>query len=333
MTTALTSAFPTIVDLAKKSDPNSGIAAMVELLAKKNSFLEDLAFKAGNLPGGHKFSKRVALPSTFWRKMNQGIAASKSQADTIEETCGMLEGLSKVDVALAELNGNAAAFRADEDNAYFASFGLEVARALFYESTATNPERIEGLTPRFDGTGEAAAQLVRAEPQGSVAANAVNSIWLVTWSPDTVYGIYPKNSVAGFKSEDLGKQIVKDSGGTNEFVAYVTHHKWQVGLAVQDYRQVARMCNIDLTRLVKDAATGPDLVLKLQDMIASIFSIDSGQPVLYMNRAVFAGFNKQLLNRSVNFLEYIERGGRRVPHFLGIPIRISDALTSVEAAI
>lgn len=327
MTTALSTAFPTIVDLAKKADPNGGIASMVELLAKKNAFLNDIAFKAGNLPTGHKFAARTALPSPTWRKINQGIAASKAQQDTIEESCGMLEGLSKVDVALADLNGNAAGFRADEDNAFFAAFGLEVARALFYETTGTNPERIQGLSVRFDGTGQAANQLVRAEPLASVASTqTVNSVWLVGWSPETIYGIYPKNSVAGFKSEDLGKLLVKDSGGVNEFLAYVTHHKWSVGLAVQDYRYVSRLVNIDPARFKADASSGPDIPTAMQDQIAALFDTDTVMPVFYMNRATFAMFNKQLMKRSQNFLEYVEKGGRRVPHFLGFPIRISDAL-------
>lgn len=326
MASALSTAYPNLVDLVKKQDPTGGIAKMVELLAQKNSLLDDIAFKEGNLVTGHKFSARMGLPSPMWRKMNQGIVASKSQADTFEETCGSLEGLAKIDCALADLSGNPAAFRADEDNAFFTGFGLEIARALFYENSNTNPERFMGLSPRFDGTGVSANQLVRAEAKATVAVSqTLNSVWLVGWSPDTVFGIFPKGSVAGFKSEDLGKQLVKDAAG-NEYTAYVTHHKWQVGLAVQDYRYVSRLVNIDPARYKADASSGPDIGLAMQDQIAQIFETDSVTPVFYMNRATFSMFNKQLLKRSQNFLEYIERGGRRVPHYLGIPIRISDAL-------
>jgi hypothetical protein len=331
MPTALTSQFPTIVDLAKKSDPNGGIAQTVELLAKKNAFLQDIAFKAGNLPTGHKFSARVALPSPTWRKINQGIAASKGQVDTIEETCGMLEGLSKVDCALAELNGNAAAFRADEDNAFVAAFGLEVATALFYASTNSNPEKIHGLAPRFDGTGVASGQCIKGD--ASASGNDSTSIWLVGWSPDTVFGIYPKNSVAGFKSEDLGKQLVKDSGGTNEYTAYVTHHKWSLGLAVQDYRYVARLHSVDTSAWKADLSAGADLPNGMMDLVSAIHDTETCSPVFYMNRAAFSMFNKQLAKKTVNYLEYVERGGRLVPHFLGFPIRISDAITSTEAPI
>jgi hypothetical protein len=328
---ALSALFPNIVDLAKKTDPNGGMAEMVELLAKKNAFLQDLAFKQGNLPTGHRFSARVALPSPTWRKLNQGIAASKGTQDTIEESCGMLEGLSKVDVALAELNGNAAGFRKDEDDAFVAAFGLEVARALFKESTGANPERIQGMEARFTKTGVHSAQMVDAA--GASGQTDCSSIWLVGWSPSTVYGIYPKNGVTGLQSKDLGEQLVKDSGGVNEFRAYVTHHKWALGLAVQDYRYVSRIHSVDTSALTADASSGANIPVLLQDAIATIYDMESVQPVIYMNRKLFAFFNKQLFNKTVNLLEYVERGGRLVPHFLGIPVRIADALTNDESSL
>lgn len=326
MASALSNAYLNILDAARKLDPDGNIASMVDLLSKKNAFLQDVPFRAGNLQTGHKFSARVALPSPTWRRLNQGIAASKSQADTITETCGFLEGLSKIDVDLANLGGNPMGVRADEDSSFFSSFGIEVARAMFYESTNVNPERIQGLSTRFDGTGSAAAQLIRAEAAASVAATqTINSVWLVGWADNTVYGIFPKYSKAGFRSEDLGKQLVKDANNL-EYLAYVTHHKWDVGLAVQDFRYVARIANIDPARWLPDASTGPDIPSAMQDAISAIYSLEDCDPVFYMNRATFSMFNKQLMKKSTNFLEYIERGGRRVPHFLGFPIRIADAL-------
>lgn len=328
MTTALSNAFPNIVDAAKKLDPNGNIADMVELLAKKNAFLQDIPFVQGNMPMSHMFSGRMALPSPTWRSINQGIPASKSQADKFEEKAGSLEGLSKVDVALVDLYGSgAAAFRADEDNSYFASFGLEIARALFYESIDTNPDRIHGMTPRFDGTGVAANQFISADA-GS-AGGSRSSIWLVGWAPDTVFGFYPKNGVAGFQSKDMGEQLVKDANN-NDYRAYVTHHKWQLGLCVKDYRQVVRVANLQKSR-IDPTGTNVKLYQVLQDAVAALYDADTVSPVFYMNRDIFSGLNKQLFEKSANLLEYIERGGRRIPHFLGIPIRICDALTNTEA--
>jgi hypothetical protein len=53
-----------------------------------------------------------------------------------------------------------------------------------------------------------------------------------------------------------------------------------------------------------------------------------------MNRAAYNMLNKQLAKKAtVNYLEYIERGGNRIPAFLGIPIRVVDAITSTESVV
>lgn len=326
--------YPTLVDITKRTDPSGNIADVVEMLSKVNPILQDIAFSEGNLPTGHTYTSRVALPTPTWRKFNQGVAPTKSVTDQYTETCGMLEAFSKVDCALANLNGNAAAFRADEDSAFTMGFGLEVARALFYESLSSNPERIHGLAVRLGSTAAsnpAAAQIIKGDATAS--GNDQTSIWLIGWSPRTVFGIYPKGSVAGLKSEDLGKQLTKDANN-NDFTAWVTHWMWQLGLVVRDYRYVARVCNIDTSAWKADLSAGVDLVLSMDDAYAALFDRESVQPVFYMNRAAFSMYNKQLQKKgTTNLLEYLERGGVRIPHFLGVPIRLVDAITSTESVV
>ena len=143
---------PTLLDLVKRQDPDGSIAALVELLTRRNPILEDVTFVEGNLPTGHRFSSRTGLPSVGWRRFNEGISPSKGQADNIDETCGMLEGLSVVDTELAKLNGNEAAFRMSEDQGFLQAFNNEISTGLFYHSTKTAPEKFMGLSPRFDST-------------------------------------------------------------------------------------------------------------------------------------------------------------------------------------
>ena len=67
-----------------------------------------------------------------------------------------------------------------------------------------------------------------------------SSMWFVGWGPDTVYGIFPKGQRGGLEQEDLGKQLIFDSGGANKFTAWVTHYKWNVGICVSDARYLVR---------------------------------------------------------------------------------------------
>lgn len=327
--------FPTILDIAKRMDPDGGIASIVEAMVKYNPILEDIAWQEGNLPTGHRYTSRTALPSLFWRRFNQGVQRSKSLTEQNDETCGMLEGFSQVDEDLAALNGNEVAFRASEDMAFLQAMNLEVATGLFYHSVVNNPEKFQGLTPRFNATAgnPAASQIIKAD--GTASGNDQTSIWLIGWSANTIFGIFPKGSQAGLKQEDLGKQLVSDGAATpGQYVAYTTKWQWKMGMVVRDWRYIVRICNIDTGAWKADLTAGADLVLAMLDAYAAVFEMNTVNPVFYMNRAAYSMLNKQLVKKgTVNLLEYVDRGGRRIPSFYGIPIRIVDAITNTEATV
>jgi hypothetical protein len=44
---------PTLLDLAKVTDPDGSIAAVVEILNETNEVLADMSWMEGNLPTGH----------------------------------------------------------------------------------------------------------------------------------------------------------------------------------------------------------------------------------------------------------------------------------------
>jgi hypothetical protein len=325
--------FPTLVDVLKRMGPSGGIDRIAEVLTKKNPALEDFAFVEGNLPTGHRFTSRAALPGLTWRKLNQGVAPTKSRTDQVDEACGMLEAYSKVDVDVAALNGNAAAFRASEDVSFVEAFNQELNTGLFYHSVLTAPEKFHGLTPRLNATSgnPASAQIIQAS--GSDGGSDHTSIWLILHSPDSVFCIFPKGSKGGLSMEDLGRKLVEDSDG-NEFLAYVTRWQWKIGLCVRDYRYVVRICNIDTGVWQGDLSAGPDLVSHMIDAIAlEQRYLSSAVPVFYMHRDTFAMLNKQLREQEASYLQWLEKGGRLIPHFMGVPIRVEDALTKTESAV
>lgn len=330
----ITSTFPTLVDVTKRLEPNGSVAMIAELLQKYLPILDDMAWQEGNLPTGHRYTSRTALPSMTWRRYNQGLDPVVSKTEQYDEVCGMLEGYSKVDVDLAKLNGNEAAFRLSEDKAFIQAMNIAVANALFYESVTNSPERVTGLTPRLNkisgSTDSAVSQIVVGD--AAAAGNDQTSIWLIGWSPETIFGIYPKASQAGLLTEDLGRQLVLDSN-SKQFLAYVTRWQWKLGLCVRDYRFISRICNIDTSNWKEDLSAGADLAMRMLDAIATIFNMDIVRPVFYMNRAAFSMLNKQLVKRQANWLEWVDAGGRRIPQFYGVPIKFIDAITSTEAPV
>src|SRR5690349_15279170 len=185
VTTSADLNYPGLYDIIKRMDPDGSIAPIVESLSKFSPVLQDVMWKEGNLPTGHRFTSRTALPSVGWRRFNEGVAPSKSKTDQVDEPVGMCDGWSIVDSEEAELNGNEAAFRLSEEMGYIQAFANEMETGVFYHSTATAPEKFNGLSPRYSATTNAGSgkQIIKADPTGN--ANVQSSVWLLGWGPET----------------------------------------------------------------------------------------------------------------------------------------------------
>jgi hypothetical protein len=322
--------FPTLLDIAKMTDPQGRIAKIAEVLTIDSPLIGDMPWVEANGPDGHLLTIRNALPGLAWRKFNQGVVPSKGSTGQFTETCGMLDGISKVDKRLAERNGNAAEFRSKQDMAFVASYKRTLETAFFYSSTKTNPEQIMGLAPRLDAlTGiPYASQVIKhtAVPDG---VNDQSSIWLVGWAPDKVYGIYPKGSKVGLDMQDMGEELESDGAG-GQFRAYRSYFSWNVGLAVEDARYLVRIANIDNTQLV---GTGNTLIDKMTDALEQIQSLEGCKPVFYMNRKIRAFLRKQINATTASQLTFETVAGKQVLHFGEVPIHRTDALLNTEATI
>ena len=111
-----------------------------------------------------------------------------------------------IDVDLAMLNGNTAAFRKSEDDGFIQGFNKTFTDTLIYGDVSTNPEQFNGLNSRYYSlSGEAtSAQVISAG--GGTTNNT--SIYLIGWGPNKVFCTYPKGSKAGLQFEDRGIQDI-----------------------------------------------------------------------------------------------------------------------------
>jgi hypothetical protein len=332
MSTAIGSSYLTLLDYAKRTDPGGGIGEVIDVLAASNPILSDANVMEGNLPTGHRSIQRATQPSGTWRKLNYGVASEKSTTVQRDDVCGMLEAYSEVDTAIANLGGNAAAFRASEDDAFVSGLGSTAATAIFYGNQGVNPEQINGLSPRYNSTtGDYSSQIISAS--GSSSDNT--SVWLITWGPKTCSLIYPKGSSAGLKAQDLGETTSVDSNGLMHQV-YRTHFIWNLGLALMDYRYCIRICNIDVSDLSDDAASGADII---RQMVAAWFARPTmsygnmAKTFWYCNSTVAEYLAVQAQNKSNVNLTVANPGGEPIVVFYGAPIRVCDNITSAEAAV
>lgn len=323
----------TLSDWAKRLDPDGKVPSIVELLSQTNEVLDDMLWMEGNLPTGHRTTVRTGLPTAAWRLLNTGTQPSKSTTAQIDEGCGMLEAWSEVDKDLALLNGNTAAFRLSEAQAFIESMNQEMAQTLFYGNSSVTPEEFTGLAPRYSSLSAAnGANIVSAGGTGSDQS----SIWLVVWGPNSITGIFPKGSKAGLIHEDLGEETAETVAGIGGSRMRVFRDRWQwkCGIALKDWRYVVRVANIDIGNLTSNS-TPADLPNMFIKAMHRVLNLKMGKPVFYVNRSIMQYLDLQRRDDVISGggITYDNVDGKINYAFRGIPIRICDALIETELQV
>ena len=324
---------PTLLDLAKLTDPDGKIAAVVEILNETNEILEDMTWMEGNLLTGHRTTIRTGIPEPTWRKLYGGVQPNKSSTRQVTDSCGMMEAYAEIDKALADLNGNTAAFRLSEDRAHIEGMNQALADALFYANETTEPEKFTGFAPRFNSlSAENADNIVT----GSGSGSDNSSVWLVGWGPLACHGIVPKGSTAGLQHRDLGEVTIENVDGSGgRMQAYRTHYRWDAGLTVRDWRYIGRIPNIDKSNLTYDGSgSSADLVTLMTILSERVQRTGGVRQVFYVSRKIKEYLRMQIINKVKAATLTMETiAGKPVMMFDGIPVKRCDALAPDEAAV
>lgn len=329
---------PTLLDFMQALGPDESVAELAELLNETNRILDDMTFVEGNLLTGHRFSIRTGIPEPTWRRLYQGVQPTKTTRAQVTASTGMLEAYAEVDKALADLNGNSASFRLQEDKGHIEGMSQKAARYFIYGNEANEPEGITGIMPHVNTlSGPTADQVIDAGGTG----NDNGSILLVGWGTDKVYGIFPKGSKAGLQISNKGQVTAeaKDAdGNTGYYEAYRTHYKWDLGFVVQDYRYIVRIANIDRSLLAADINNAGYTGAKLPDLMFEALeylpSLDNCRPVFYMDRTMLTKLRQQMpYYTKGSTLGYAEVGGKRVADFQGVIIQRVDKMRVDEARV
>jgi hypothetical protein len=328
----LATTHPTLIDVASRLDPGGKVESIVEILNLTNEVLDDAVVIEANGPTSHRTTVRSGLPQATWRKLNYGVQPGKSTTVQVTDAMGMLEAYGEIDKALADLNGNTAAFRMSEEMAYIEGLSQTMATTVFYGNDGIDEATFTGFSPRYSSlTAENADNIITT---GNSAGANNTSIWLICWGPDTVHMTFPKGSQAGIQVEDLGRVTLESApAGGGRMEAYRTHYRWDMGLVLRDWRYAVRW-QFNPNVLTKNAASGADLISGMTDMIERLPNAAKGRAAFYMGRKPRAFLRQQLVNKvAASTLTMVDVAGRKVVAFDDIPVRRVDALLSTEAQL
>lgn len=329
----------TLLDAAKRLDPNGSVQTLAELLSQMNDGLEDMVVIEGNLPTGHRVGIRTGLPTVYFRQVNAGVPPSKSTSAQVDEGSALIEAYSEIDERVLQLNGNSAAFRLSEDKAFVEAMNQQQTSTMFYGNVATDAKTYTGLSTRYSSLSAGNAQNI-LDAGGTGSDNT--SIWLVGWGGDSVFGFYPKGTQAGLQMKDLGKDTVIDGSG-GRFQAYRTQFVWENGLCVKDWRQAVRVCNVDVSDLVGQTATqantaATQIINMMSRAMDRINNWNGIRPAFYMNRTVYSMLRVAALGKSSSALAIVDAmtqfgTAQKRMEFMGVPIRNCDQLTLAETRV
>lgn len=327
----------TLADVAKSKGAQIGKVA--EVLLQQNAMLKDIPYMVMNEGTIHKESIRSALPEIYYRKANQPIPASKTTIEERTFTATHFESKSQMDKAVAERGGmDRVGFnRWNQAQGHLQAHANELASLAIYGSPVDDNMKTAGffdILSTLDSAEATSKQIIDAGGTGSDNC----SILKVHWGVNSVFGVYPAGTTAGLSRKDHsqgGKMVqihgIDKNGNPGTFWGYEEEFSTDHGLVVKDYRQVARVANIDVNAL-KSGVGAADLI---DAMISADYLIDNksnGQGVWYVNRTIEAFLHKQALTKvgagaGLTFGNY---QGEPVLMFLGAPVRRMDALLNSE---
>lgn len=324
----------TLLDIAKRSDPDGKAATIIEVLNQVNPILQDAPASPSNAPTGNRVTVRSTLPTVNFRKINQGVTRSKSATRQTVDTIGFIDGRCEVDIRERKVIGDAnfAAHKANENLAFVEAIGQKIAKTMIYGNELTEESSFTGLQPRLETAATAITGSQVAKHHTSPTGSDYTSIYIVDWSEMYVHLIYPRDGagVAGLDVRNVGEADVYDDD-SNPFRGDITIYEWLLGLTVKDPRHIARLANIDVSQALTDTSTL--IKASLTGMLNGMPPQNGSNRVMYCSRNIKTAFENQVDAKSNVWFDYKEYLGERTLTFKGIPVRILDQISEAESLV
>jgi hypothetical protein len=329
----MSNVYTPIDDILAMNSAGGAFIKPIKLLQQKYPLLKNLPLVECNKTDSHEYASDFSLPDPVYRVYNEGIEATDGRSSVDEEKTTMLSDRMAIDEDMLETNGHSMEYLEQKAYQHIEAIYQEIERAIFYNTIAANPSRFNGLAVRY-GTlnSQVSKQILVHDGAGSETGSDQTSIWLLVPGRDSIAMLYPKGTPAGLRRKEIpGPTLVTDSGGSKQFRGVVVDWLWKFGLLLQDWRQAARVCNIDMGDTL---ATDYDIVPWMTKAIHRIENLKAGGAGFWMNRDTMELLDLQCQNNSktVALEKYVEEGVMRTS-LRGIPIHVTDGISITEDVV
>lgn len=338
-----------LIDLARRTDPDGDTADVAELLSQANEIYDDIVWKEGNTNTGHVYTVRTSIPSGWWRYINQGIPTAHSTTAQGRINCGQLEGFSTIDRKLLEMSGDENKLRYDEDNAFLEGMAQTIAGTFVYGNATINPVSFTGFEAFYNTVNPATADNAANVFDGGGVGGNNTSMLVIGWGQRSIYGVFPKGSKAGLTLEALRQELAYDASG-NPYRAAQTHFIQQAGFCVEDWRYGVRNCNLDVTSAGLGGTNPYDIFAHLSQMILRLPKLtrttsgitetdaksemgNTTRPGIYANRTLRGFMDIQAIRDKNVLIGAKDYAGNPITTYRDLPIRVVDQIKNTESRV
>lgn len=315
---------PTMVDYVNRLNRDGRIADIIEIIRQENELADVIPWIEANDGDGHKTTVRTGLPVPTWRQLYGGVQPTKSETRQVRDTTGIMHAYAEVDVDLVEANGNSASWLLSENTAFVAGMNEEFMQTFFYGDETSEAEAFTGLSARYNS--ESAENGNNILKTGTT--NADTSMWVLSFGPQAMHGVYPKGYTMGLKETYKGVTTIEDADGSGgRMEAHRTHYRWACGMSLRDWRTCGRI-QFDYSALNKDASSSSaNLYDELSKMLARTRRGMSTNKVIVCNEGTMEFLRLQAkYGTASSTLSRTELAGREVDSINGFPVLLCDAL-------
>lgn len=241
----------------------ASLLKIAEVIDQDLSWINALALKPGNGTQGHEIAMRVKDAVVYKKQMNEGVPSSVSETVPAVEPYAQWESYTKLEEDIYNKSPEPQSLMVQEATskirAHKKALGLEI---IYGAGTANS---IRGFATRINAKSN--SQFFDAK---GATANSQTSIYMFSADPMDNYLFFSLNSKGGLSFENLGKQLLteqvtKDFGdglGSRTALVHNTYmvqkFRMEAGLANENFRQIVRIGNIDMTKLASTLTSTPD---------------------------------------------------------------------------
>ena len=314
-------AINTLAGLVQFNDANNDDINVSDLLDDA-PLLQVLYAKASSNGTLHKYLKQTVASSNAFRAVGGGLAKTYSQDAQVTATLQILDGSFYVDKAVADAyNKGPEAYIQKELSRTLKQrfFGLESQILL---GTNNDANGFVGL--QDSGALDATSDAMVSEPANPGAASANTSIYLIRHGDDDVAALMANDGEI-IVSDTIVQMVYEDpTTNANSYSAYYTGVEAYAGLQLGGAYSAGRIANVNCATLTAtNALTDDDIYANL-----SLFPAGRQPNVIVMNRNAL-----RLLRNSRTAVNATGAPAPRPTDVEGIPIIVTDAITSTEATL